>query len=187
MLSVILYQVFHKLWVAEVDDARVVLVQLGNLSHLVIAQREVEDVKVLRHTLLVARLRNSHDTALGEPAEGNLSSTLTIFRSDGSQRLALHDAVNTLSAKRSPRHHLRAKLSMNRFDVCLLDERVALQLVHHRLQLYVVCEVEETACLEVAHADGAHLASTIGLLHSPPRTEYVAMGRKDLGFKNRQQ
>ena len=68
---------------------------------------------------------------------------------------------------------------MNRFDVCLLDERVALQLVHHRFHIYIVGKVEETACLEVAHADGAHLASTIGLLHSPPRAEYVAVGLMD--------
>ena len=51
----------------------------------------------------------------------------------------------------------------------------ALQLVHHRLHLHIMGEVEEAASLEVAHADGAHLAVTVGSLHRPPRTEHVAV------------
>jgi len=51
MLSVILYQVFHKLRVAEVDGASVVLVHLSDLGYFGIAQREVEDVKVLCQAL----------------------------------------------------------------------------------------------------------------------------------------
>ena len=38
---------------------------------------------------------------------------------------------------------------------------------------------EEAACLEVAHADGANLSGTIGLLHSPPRAKHVAIGLMD--------
>lgn len=50
-LSVILNQILHKLWVAEVDGARVVLVELGDGGHIVGGQCEVEDVEILRQAL----------------------------------------------------------------------------------------------------------------------------------------
>ena len=53
-LSVVFNQVFHELGVAKVDGACVVLVQSGDLGHLVGCKREVEDVEVLLHALLVA-------------------------------------------------------------------------------------------------------------------------------------
>ena len=61
------------------------LVHLGNLSHFVVTQREVEDVDILRHTFLMARLRNGYDAALCEPTEGYLSSRLVMLCSDSSQ------------------------------------------------------------------------------------------------------
>ena len=67
-LAVILDEIFHELWVTKVDGACVVLVQLGNLCHVLVSQREVEEVVVLRHALLVARLGNGYDATLGEPA-----------------------------------------------------------------------------------------------------------------------
>ncbi len=87
---------------------------------------------------------------------------------DAGQKFAFHDAVNTLSAKRAPCHHLRIGLSQNRFDARLLNHHVALQLVHHWLQLHIVGEVEESGCLEIAYTNGANLTGTIGFLHSPP-------------------
>ena len=68
---------------------------------------------------------------------------------------------------------------MNRLNARLLRKCVALQLVHHWLHVHIVGKVEETACLKVAHADGADFASTISLLHSPPRTEYVTISLMD--------
>ena len=53
-LSVVFNQVLHELGVAKVDGACVVLVQSGDLGHLVGCKREVEDVEVLLHALLVA-------------------------------------------------------------------------------------------------------------------------------------
>ena len=168
----------HKLRVAEIDGARVVLVHLSDLCYVGITQREVEDIKILRHTLLMTRLGNSYDATLCEPTKGNLSSTLIVLGSDGRQLFALHDAFNTLSAERSPSHHLCSELRMNRLDARLLDKRVALQLVHHRLYFHIVGEIEETACLEVAHTDGTNLAITVGFLHRPPCAEHVAVGTR---------
>ena len=82
-LTVVLNQILYKLRVAEVDGAGVVLVHRGNLSHVLIGKREVEDVEVLRHALLMTRLGNGHDAALGEPTEGYLGCTLAIFGADG--------------------------------------------------------------------------------------------------------
>ena len=45
--------------------------------------------------------------------------------------------------------------------------------------LYFAPIVEETASLEIAHADGTHLSCTIGLLHRPPRAEHVTVGLMD--------
>ena len=70
------------MWVSEVNGARVMLVHLGDLCNVGITQREVEDVKVLRHTLFVRTLGNGHDSALGKPTEGYLGCTLAILCAD---------------------------------------------------------------------------------------------------------
>ena len=152
------------------------LVHCGYLRHLFGRQSEVEDVEILHHAFLVTRLGNSHDATLRKPTEGYLGSCLIIFRADSSQQVALRDAVCALSAERIPRHHLSVELIKYRLDACLLRERIALQLVHHWLQLCIVGEVEETACLEVAHTDSSHLTFTIGFLHGAPSAEDVAIG-----------
>ena len=53
-LPVSLNKVFHKIHVAEVHGARVVLVHRGNLRHVFIGQLEVKDFEVLRHAFLVS-------------------------------------------------------------------------------------------------------------------------------------
>ena len=121
-------------------------------------------------------LGDGYDASLGEPAQGYLCSTLVVFRTDACQKFALHDAIHALSAQGSPCHHLCVELCKKRFDGCLLDEGVALQLVHHWLHVDIVGEVEEAASLEVAHAYGSSLAVAIGFLQSPPRAKHVAIG-----------
>ena len=83
-LSVILDEIFHKLRVSEVDGACVVLFHLSNLCHIGIAQREVEDVDILRHTFLVARLGNGYDASLSKPTKGYLGSCLVVLDTDRS-------------------------------------------------------------------------------------------------------
>ena len=63
-LSVILNQVFHEIHVAEIHGACVVLVHRGNLCHIIIGQREVQDVEVLRHAILVGALGDGNDSTL---------------------------------------------------------------------------------------------------------------------------
>ena len=53
-LSVVLNKILHKLRVTEIDEARVLLVEGGNLRHIIVGEREVEDVEILRHALLVS-------------------------------------------------------------------------------------------------------------------------------------
>ena len=108
-----------------------------------------------------------------------MSGTLIVLGAYCRQFLALDDAINTLSSEWSPCHHSGTELGMNRLNALLLDECVALQLVDHRLDIYIVGKVKETARLEVAHADSAHLAGTISVLHGPPRAEYVTVGLMD--------
>ena len=76
----------HELHVIEVDDTRVVLVHRVDLGHFVVGEAEVEDVEVLRHAFLVARLRDGHDAPLREPTQGHLRGGLAIFGSDAKKR-----------------------------------------------------------------------------------------------------
>ena len=55
-LSVSFNQILYKLRVTEISGACVMLVHLGYLRHLLVTQREVEDVDILRHTLLMAKI-----------------------------------------------------------------------------------------------------------------------------------
>ena len=68
---------------------------------------------------------------------------------------------------------------MDGLDARLLDERVALQLVHHWLDFHIVGKVEETACLEVRNTDGTNLSCAISLFHGSPRAKHVAVGLMD--------
>ena len=47
--------------VAEVDEARVLLIQGGNLRHIVVGESEVEDVEVLCHAFFVSRFGDGYD------------------------------------------------------------------------------------------------------------------------------
>ena len=73
--SVGLDKIFHELRVLEVHRARIMLVHGGYLSHFFRRQFEVEDVEVLSHSLLMARLGNGHNAALRQPAESHLCGT----------------------------------------------------------------------------------------------------------------
>lgn len=178
-LSVVLDEVLDELGVAEVDGAGVVLVEFGDLGHLAVGEAEVEDIQILRHTLLVGALGDGHDAALRQPAQGDLRGILAVLATDGGQLRAFDDAVHALSAQWTPGHHPRAELGVQRFDGGLLDEGIALQLVDHGLHIHIVGEVEEATRLEVAHADGAHLAVAVGTLHGAPGAEDVAVGLMD--------
>ena len=74
ILPVILNQILHKLRVTEISGSCIVLVHLSNLSHIIVTQREVKNVDILRHALLMTRLGNSYDASLGF-APGNASFT----------------------------------------------------------------------------------------------------------------
>ena len=66
VLTVCFNQVLYELRVTEISGACVMLVHLGYLCHIIITQREVEDVDILCHALLVARFGNSHNATLSE-------------------------------------------------------------------------------------------------------------------------
>ena len=151
------------------------LVERTDLPHFLLTQSEVEDIQVLTHTLHVRALGDGHDAPLREPAQCHLCGGLPVALTDGGEHSVPYHSVGTLAAERTPGHHPRAVFRKNRSDALLLDKGIALQLVHHRLDVHIVGEIEETACLEVAYADGAHLAIAAGFLHSPPRAEHVAV------------
>ena len=161
------------------DGAGVVPVQFRNPCHIICRQGEVEDIEILRHALLVAGLRDGDDAALGKPPQGYLGRALAVLRTDGGKFVILDDAIHTLATQRPPGHHLRPGFREDGLDPGLLDERVALQLVHHRLHVHIMGEVEEAARLEVAYPDRPDLPGSVGLLHGPPGAEHIAVSLVD--------
>ena len=64
------------------EEQALAAVQCLNVRHILRRQREVEQVEVLLHTLLVDRLRDNDNAALHEEAECGLRGGLAAFRAD---------------------------------------------------------------------------------------------------------
>ena len=140
---------FHKLWVGEIHRSRIVLIERGDGLHFVVGKGKIKDIEILLHALTMRALGYSHNASLSEPAQCHLSGTLAIILANTGKQVALDNTVHSLSAKWSPCHHASAKVVEQRLNFLLLDERIALQLVNHRLDVDIVSEVEEARLLEV--------------------------------------
>ena len=94
-----------------------------------------------------------YDATLHEPSQCHLCGGLAVAFANRGEQLTVYHAFGTLSAERPPCHHFCVVFGEQRLDALLLYERIALQLVHHRLDVGIVGEVVEAPRLEVAHAD----------------------------------
>ena len=88
--------------VVVVEELRVALIEGGDLVHVVIGEREVEDVEVLRHPIRVDRLGDDDDVALDQPAQHDLGDGLAVLLADAGQKRVGEQPVLALR-ERSPR------------------------------------------------------------------------------------
>lgn len=102
-LSVSLNKILHKLWVTEISGSCIVLVHLGNLSHVLVAQREVEDVDILQPAqALIDALSSLFFTSIGYPDLCHEEDVLTLHSAlrDGSVHALLYMEHTLASAPR---------------------------------------------------------------------------------------
>ena len=148
-------------------------VERSNGDHLVVAQREVEDVEVLLHAIAVRALRDADHTALQQPAQHDLGDRLAVRLADASEDLVAEEAVSALRKGRPALHgHLLAGHVLLR--LALLEEHVALDLVHGGRDAVERDEVCEVIWVEASCPYGADNALLVELLHGAPRAEDVA-------------
>ena len=84
-------------------DEGVPRVQLQDLLHLTLCQREVKELEVLLHTLLAGRLRYDDDTTLQEIAHSYLCYRLAMGGADREQGFIVEEFA-TCFGKGTPRH-----------------------------------------------------------------------------------
>ena len=112
-----------------VEERAATGVERGDGDHLVVAQREVEDVEVLFHAIAVRALRDTDHTALQQPAQHDLGDRLAVRLADASEDLVAEEVVSALR-KGCPALHGYLLAGHILLCVALLEEHVALDLVH---------------------------------------------------------
>ena len=86
----------HEGGAAVVHDLTVPDVQLGDLSHVPIAEGKIPDIHVLLHAVPVDRLGDDHHPPLDVPPQGHLGGGLAVLLSDGGEDGMGEDAVLSL-------------------------------------------------------------------------------------------
>ena len=169
------YKHLHHFGVVVVEEEALAGVEGCDGLHIVVAEREVEDVEVLGHALDVDRLRYDDDAPLNQPAECHLGHALAVLMADGLEHGVGEEAVASFG-KRPPRHDAAAESVHVLAGFGLLVEYVGLDLIHHRRNLDVARQVDEVVGIEVAHADGAQFAVLVGVLEGAVCAVAVAEG-----------
>lgn len=148
-------------------------VERGDGGHLVVAQREVEDVEVLLHALAVRALGGADHAALQQPTQHDLGDRLAVRLSDTGEDLVAEEVVSSLRKGRPALHgHVFAGHVLLRRT--LLEEHVALHLVHGGGDAVERDEIREVIGVEVRRPYGSDHALLVELLHGAPRAEDVA-------------
>ena len=79
--------------VAVVEERGDAGVEAGDPAHLLVAEREVEHVDVLRHPLGADGLGNDDDLALDQPAQHHLGDRLAVLAADGAEHRVAEEVV----------------------------------------------------------------------------------------------
>ena len=140
--------------IVVVKEKAFACVKRGDSRHILVGEREVENLDVLSHPFDVCRFGNNYHATLDEPAQGYLCHALAVFHADFSQ---LHIGKKTVATlcEWSPRHDVRAEFLHDFLRFSLLVEHMGFYLIDSRNDLHVAGNVDEVVRVEVAHADGA--------------------------------
>lgn len=157
-----------------------ILVECFECRHVLGTQLKIENIEILLNSRLCYRLGDRHCTALHQVTQNDLAGALVVLLPDLRDGPVVQEAVDlaetpvTLGGAEGAVGHDAHPELLAQFEQGLLGEvRVALHLVHHRLDLAVVHESPELRRVEVGHADGADQALAHQLLHGAPRVQDV--------------
>ena len=74
-----------RLGVVVVEEEAASRVERGDGGHILVGEREIEDVEILPHPLYVGRFGADDDSALNQPAQGDLRHRFAVFVTDFGQ------------------------------------------------------------------------------------------------------
>ena len=146
------------------EEQALAFIQLADDLHLLLGQREIKDVKVLLHPLLVGGFGDDHHVALQQKAQGGLRGGFVILLTDFVQD-GIGEKVVASLGEGAPGLVLHAVLFHVLVRGLLLMEDVGLHLVDRRGDFGELAQVDQAVGIKIADADGAQLASTVGLFH----------------------
>ena len=141
------------------EEQALAFIQLADGLHLLLGQREIKDVKVLLHPLLVGGFGDDHHVALQQKAQGSLRGGLVVLLADFVQN-GIGEKVVASLGEGPPGLVLYAVLFHVLVRGLLLMEDVGLHLVDRRRDFGELAQVDQAVGIKVADADGAQLAST---------------------------
>ena len=156
-----------------VDDLAAAKVERFDLGHLLACQGEIPDIKVLLDPLLVHRFGYDRHPALDVPPQGRLGGGLAVLLADGGQNRVGDDAELALR-EGTPRLRDDPVFLHDLEGFLLLEEGMDLDLVDGGDDVHRLAEVEQAGGVEVADADGPHLAGAAGFLHGAVSAHIVA-------------
>lgn len=162
-------------WVGGVDEGAAAGVQGLDLQNIVLIEREVEQLEVLPHALLVAGLGEHDDPPLDKPAQDNLGGRLSVALGDREDP-GVSQNPRRPGAERGPCLVLDAGGDHQVVGRELLAQRVRLDLVHVGRHAAEGAQVGQANGQEVARPDRADLALLIKADEVPPRAVVVGEG-----------
>lgn len=145
-------------------EERLPLVEGIDLSHVLVRQREIEEVDVVRDVRGRLRTRDDDVPLLDVPTQQHLGGGLAVLLGDALDDGFGHDRIVAASAQRVPRLQCDVVLREEHLELRLREVGVALDLDKRGLDLGLAEETSEFLNGEVRNADCTDLTRLVGLL-----------------------
>ena len=152
------------------------LVEGVDLGHVLVGQREVEQVDVLSDVRWCLRARDHDVSLLDMPAQQHLGGGLAVLLGEFLDEGLGHDRVIAASAQRVPRLQRNVMLCQERLELRLREVGVALDLVDCGDNLALVEDALRLGDVEVRQADRANLAFLVRLLEDAVPRDSITRG-----------
>ena len=157
-------------------EERLPLVEGIDLSHVLVRQREIEEVDVVRDVRGRLRTRDDDVSLLDVPAQQHLGGGLAVLLGEGLDEGFGHDRVVAAPAQREPRLQRDVVLPQERLELGLREVGVALDLVDRGDNLALVEDALRLGHVEVRQADRADCAFLVRLLEDAVPRDSIAGG-----------
>ena len=157
-------------------EERLPLVEGIDLSHVLVRQREIEEVDVVRDVRGRLRTRDDDVPLLDVPTQQHLGGGLAVLLGDALDDGFGHDRIVAASAQRVPRLQCDVVLREEHLELRLREVGVALDLVDGGDDLALVEDALRLGHVEVRQADRANLAFLVRLLEDAVPRDGVSRG-----------